>query len=328
MFAPILHTQSSTFRRQLPLLSFLAAVLALTIALSHTFDQSPCNATLGSESETGPLHVNTSELYNGIVSELLDSGSCTHTLSLPLIVSCFTTPVISIPFHTTNHQTGPEHRLVLPYPYPNFASYPKPMPSAGHVYSAIMPETATGESSEHARASVPNVIKATFQMSKAADQAYESEIEDEYEKPVVRTTPTKSAFGEIIAQARGGHDAVTQHKKKGVKVMKDEYERLHAQADTLQSIMPTDLHNLTGLSRARKVLQEDNDPQDARRPLGPKDANELSALISMKKRNHQINQTPCVIIRTSSSTGTLMILATTTVPSSPESLVAKKRPKR
>ncbi|KAL1793653.1 hypothetical protein ACET3X_008635 [Alternaria dauci] len=160
--------------------------------------------------------------------------------------------------------------------------------------------------SESARASGPNAIKVAFKKSKdmlqpfytsglknIAEPAYESEPEDE--KPVVGTKATRSSFGDIMAQIRGSDHCSSHEKEKGDKVMKNEHERLKACADTPGSGVPASVSDSVDSRRLQKALQDadqhrQKDRQVSRKPLGVKDSNQLPALLSMKKRNHQTSQ--------------------------------------
>ncbi|CAN9386055.1 unnamed protein product [Alternaria alternata] len=154
-----------------------------------------------------------------------------------------------------------------------------------------MPDVIVEPCSEYARASGPNAIKAAFIKSKSmlqpfyttglqnlAEPAYQSESEDE--KHVVHKTHMRSSFRDIMAQARGGQDFVPHEKTEEDKVMKNERERPNTHADTPSS---------------EKALQDrdqyrQKDPYVSRKPHGVKDNNGLPALLSMKKQNHQVDQ--------------------------------------
>ncbi|CAN9412712.1 unnamed protein product [Alternaria alternata] len=154
-----------------------------------------------------------------------------------------------------------------------------------------MPDVIVEPCSEYARASGPNAIKGAFIKSKnmlqpfyttglqnLAELAYQSESEDE--KPVVRKTHMRSSFRDVMAQARGGQGFVPHEEEEEDKVMKNERERPNTHADTPSS---------------EKALQDRDqyrrkEPYVSRKPLGVKDSNELPALLSLKKQNHQVNQ--------------------------------------
>ncbi|CAI9627469.1 hypothetical protein GT037_009269 [Alternaria burnsii] len=169
-----------------------------------------------------------------------------------------------------------------------------------------MPDVMVEPCSEYARASGPNAIKAAFMKSKSmlqplyttglrnlAEPAYQSESEDE--RPVVRKTHTRSSFRDVMAQARGSQDFVPHEKKEEDKVTKNERERPNTRTYTPSSEVPASISDLVDFSRLQKALQDRDqyrrkEPYVLRKPFGIKDSNELPALLSMKKRNHQINQ--------------------------------------
>jgi hypothetical protein len=169
-----------------------------------------------------------------------------------------------------------------------------------------MPDVIVEPCSEYARASGPNAIKAAFIKSKnmlqpfyttglqnLAELAYQSESEDE--KPVVRKTHMRSSFRDVMAQARGGQGFVPHEEEEEDKVMKNERERPNTHADTPSSEVPASISDPVDFSRLQKALQDRDqyrrkEPYVSRKPLGVKDSNELPALLSLKKQNHQVNQ--------------------------------------
>ncbi|RYO16039.1 hypothetical protein AA0121_g6788 [Alternaria tenuissima] len=169
-----------------------------------------------------------------------------------------------------------------------------------------MPDVIVEPCSEYARASGPNAIKAAFIKSKSmlqpfyttglqnlAEPAYQFESEDE--KPVVHKTHMRSSFRDVMAQARGGQDFVPHEEKEEDKVMKHERERSNTHADTPSSEVPASTSDPVDFSRLQKALQDRDqyrrkEPYVSREPLGVKDSNELPALLSLKKQNHQVNQ--------------------------------------
>ncbi|CAN9429870.1 unnamed protein product [Alternaria alternata] len=169
-----------------------------------------------------------------------------------------------------------------------------------------MPDVIVEPCSEYARASGPNAIKAAFIKSKSmlqpfyttglqnlAEPAYQSESEDE--KHVVHKTHMRSSFRDIMAQARGGQDFVPHEKTEEDKVMKNERERPNTHADTPSSEVPASTSDPADFSRLQKALQDrdqyrQKDPYVSRKPHGVKDNNGLPALLSMKKQNHQVDQ--------------------------------------
>ncbi|CAN9404041.1 unnamed protein product [Alternaria alternata] len=169
-----------------------------------------------------------------------------------------------------------------------------------------MPDVIVEPCSEYARASGPNAIKAAFIKSKSmlqpfyttglqnlAEPAYQSESEDE--KHVVHKTHMRSSFRDIMAQARGGQDFVPHEKTEEDKVMKNERERPNTHADTPSSEVTASTSDPADFSRLQKALQDrdqyrQKDPYVSRKPHGVKDNNGLPALLSMKKQNHQVDQ--------------------------------------
>ncbi|CAG5188275.1 uncharacterized protein ALTATR162_LOCUS11917 [Alternaria atra] len=166
-----------------------------------------------------------------------------------------------------------------------------------------MPEIVTESCSEYVRSSGPNAIKAAFKKSKGTghafyatgmrnvtELAFESQSGDE--KPIVRKQSTRVSFGDIMAQARGTHDVVTQEKKKGDKTKK---ERPYARADTPHLGAPVGACGSLKMNRASEASGYGNqyqleNPHISHQPLGIIDTSQLPALLSMSRRNHQTNQ--------------------------------------
>ncbi|KAG9195984.1 hypothetical protein G6011_01105 [Alternaria panax] len=169
-----------------------------------------------------------------------------------------------------------------------------------------MPDPVVEPCSEYSRASGPNAIDAALKKSKSMLQPFYTtglknvaelacETESDVERPVIRKKATRLSFGNVMAQARGDHDIVPYEKKKEDTTMKDEQERPNARADTPRSGVPASLSRSTDFSRSQKALQGDDQyrPKESyisRKPLVVKDSNGLAALLSLKKRNHQENQ--------------------------------------
>jgi hypothetical protein len=133
----------------------------------------------------------------------------------------------------------------------------------------------------------------TTGLQNLAEPAYQSESEDE--KPVIRKTHMRPSFRDVMTQARGDQDLVPHEKKEEDKVMKNERETPNARADTPSSEVSASISDPVDFSCLQKALQDRDqyrrkEPYVSRKPLGVKDSNELAALLSMKKQNHQINQ--------------------------------------
>ena len=133
----------------------------------------------------------------------------------------------------------------------------------------------------------------TTGLQNLAELAYQSESEDE--KPVVRKTHMRSSFRDVMAQARGGQGFVPHEEEEEDKVMKNERERPNTHADTPSSEVHASISDPVDFSRLQKALQDRDqyrrkEPYVSRKPLGVKDSNELPALLSLKKQNHQVNQ--------------------------------------
>jgi hypothetical protein len=166
-----------------------------------------------------------------------------------------------------------------------------------------MPKIIVEDDSAVARASAPNAINAAFKKSKAALQPFSTtgfknlleqaeKPEDEDEESTTRNTPTKTFFGDIIAEARGSQDVVSRDMDKEDGEKEEEYERLDAREATPKSGMLTDMLGPPERRRAQKASQHDDQyrpehPLIERRLLGVKDSSRFGTTLPIEKRTRR-----------------------------------------